>query len=224
MRKFSWLQKMRHGRDSEPNLEKYVEGGGERQASKSLQGIRDDHLGRYELVLPYVSPKAKVLDMACGVGYGSHMIATETDCQSILAVDISEDAIAYGESYYSSDKIQYRCDNCFSTELKAGTYDIAISFETIEHINDDQTLLKIFFDSLKPEGLLFLSTPNQLEMPYTKSYFPFHIKHYLPSDLKALVESSGFKILEVFSQPDNTSREFIEGWNGKFNILVCLKM
>ncbi|MFK8186332.1 MAG: class I SAM-dependent methyltransferase [Phormidesmis sp.] len=224
MRELSWLQKKRYEKDSDTSLEKYVGGGGERQASKYLQGIRDDHLGRYELVLPYVSPQAKVLDMACGVGYGSYMIASETNCQSILAVDISKDAIAYGESYYSSEKIQYRCDNCFTTDIEAAIYDIAISFETIEHIKDDETLLKIFFDSLKPEGLLFLSTPNQLEMPYTKDYFPFHVKHYLPSDLKVLVESSGFKILEVFSQPNNTSREFIEGWNGKFNILVCLKM
>ena len=200
-----------------------VAGGGERQAAKTLEGIRDDHLGRYEFAASYIPNNANVLDMACGIGYGSCILARQTDCSSILSIDISEDAIAYAKEYYASEKISYRQGDCLTTSLEKESYEAIVSFETIEHIENDQALFIRFSECLKPGGRLILSTPNQLIMPFDEDVFPFHIKHYTPTELTSLVESSGLKILEIFSQPDNTSKHMVNGWNGKFNILVCSK-
>lgn len=226
------IQKLKILRKTEPNqkltvspvtTELVARGGGERQASPTLEGIRDDHTGRYRLATEYIENNATVLDMACGVGYGTYIISTETNCNQILAVDISKEAIDYANKFYNSSKITYRQDNCLTTKLDSNSFDVIVSFETIEHINEDRSLISRFFDALKPGGKLLISTPNQLEMPFEPDTFPFHIKHYTPDEFTDLLETGGFSIEKVFSQPDNMSSLIIPGWKGKFNIVVCSK-
>lgn len=204
-------------------LEHFVSGGGERQAAPNLQGIRADHVGRYQLATQFVVPSADILDMACGVGYGAYLLAKETDCKAITAVDINADAIEYGKAHYNSHKIRYFQEDCLNISFPENTFDTIVSFETIEHIKEDFLLMQRFYSFLKPGGKLLLSTPNQTRMPFSPGSFPFHVRHYTPKELEDVVKKSGLYISNIFSQPDNQSSKVIKGWDGLFNIVVCCK-
>jgi len=197
--------------------------GGERQASPSLEGIRADHRGRYEFALRFIARGAQVLDLACGVGYGSYMVANRTHCERIVSVDNSDDAIAYGLKYYYSPKINYQRADCFSIGLTPEHFDIILSYETIEHITNERPLLKKFHQALKPSGYLLCSTPNQRKVPFSSVTHPFHIRHYTPEEFRELLEISGFYIEQFWSQGNLFSSELTEGWDGLFNIAVCRK-
>ena len=201
---------------------------GERQVSRTLDGIRFDHLGRYELVLDYIKDSDLVLDLACGIGYGSYLMAHSNKNIYVDGVDISKDAINFAKKHYCLNNTSYFCCDAFefpnSLLPKDKKYSKIISFETIEHIYDDVNLLKIFDSLLMEDGLLFLSTPNQEFMPFDKLKFPYHYKHYLPDELEKLLISCGFKIISIFSQQTNTDRELISGWRGVFNIVICKKI
>ena len=200
-----------------------IKGGGERQASKELKGISLDHKKRYELATKYMLSGTRLLDIACGVGYGSYILAQESKCQNITAIDISDDAIAYANKYYYSPKITYKQGDCVSYPLEQETYDMVVSFETIEHIENDRLFLDRVFMALKPGGTLALSTPNEAVVPYEPEAFPFHVRHYTPEQLEDILTSCGFTIDEVFSQVDKRSPSPIPGWNGKYNIVICSK-
>jgi len=204
-------------------LEVKVQGGGERQASQVLEGIRKDHLARYELAAEYLKKGDHVLDMACGVGYGSFILANNTKTKKVTAVDLSRDAIAYAEKYYNSPKIDYSLSDCLTVQLADGFYDLIVSFETIEHVSAPELLLERFSKTLKPGGLLILSTPSQITQPFSRDRFPFHVKHFTPTEICDLVKRYNFFLEEVSSQPDNSTRDLVQGWDGLFNILVCKK-
>ena len=71
---------------------------GERQVSNTLSGIAHDHKDRYAFAAKYLSDhfgSIKVIDAACGIGYGSFIMATYG--HKIMAFDISEEAIAFAE-------------------------------------------------------------------------------------------------------------------------------
>ena len=180
-------------------------------------------MARYEFAADFVSEGAKVLDLACGVGYGSYILATTTKCQRVLAIDISKEAIEYARQYYSSPKITYCQGDCLSIALEVATFDIVVSFETIEHIQQPGLLLSRFFTVLKPGGKLILSTPNELAMPFKRRKYPFHVRHYTPEEITGLVRGAGFSIEKVFSQSSKLLFVPTSGWGGGYIILVCLK-
>lgn len=197
--------------------------GGERQASPSLEGIRADHRGRYEFAVEFIVKGSQVLDLACGVGYGSYMLANRSLCEKIVSVDSSIDALAYGSKYYNSPKIDYRLGDCLSIVLEPEFFDIVLCFETIEHIENERQLLEKFHQALKPQGRLLCSTPNQKNVPFDPNTHPFHIRHYTPEEFMKLLEQSGFYIEQVWSQKNLFSSEVTKGWDGLFNIAVCRK-
>lgn len=65
---------------------------GERQVAPDVSGIRRDHVARYEFVAGRLVPGSRVLDLACGVGYGAHILAKAG--HKVIAVDASPEAIA----------------------------------------------------------------------------------------------------------------------------------
>lgn len=200
-----------------------VQGNGERQAAPTLDGIRPDHVARYEFAARLIPRRGRVLDMACGVGYGAYIMSRSRRCAEILAVDRSAQAIEYAKQCYSSSKIAYRLDDCLTTPLEPESYDLAVCFETIEHIQQPEQLLGRFCAALRPHGRLVLSTPNQAALPYSAAAFPFHVRHYRPAELEDLIGRSGLSIQEAYSQPSLKTKRIVSGWEGCFNIAVCAK-
>lgn len=109
---------------------------------------RDLHLYRYAKAREFIY--GKVLDVACGWGYGSFMLQGKAD--KIIGIDIDYEAIIYARNHYPDiEFIEWDIDK--ETLPKA---DCIVSFETIEHLKDPERFLKNIKESA---DLIFLSTP-----------------------------------------------------------------
>jgi len=94
------------------------------------------HINRYLFAKDFITPKDSVLDLACGSGYGTSILASAA--KHAYGVDISASAIAYAKRYNLNDNTSFQKSDLFSNRISA---DVVVSFETIEHIPDDFNLI-----------------------------------------------------------------------------------
>jgi predicted SAM-dependent methyltransferase len=196
---------------------------GERQISPELKGIREDHRNRYDfasLILAEQKPKC-ILDLACGIGYGSKILADKVACP-VTGVDIDKGAIEYARTHYQSEQVQYFCADAKTIEFDQ-SFDAIVSFETIEHVDFDEALLSKFYQMLSPGGTFICSTPNQDVMPFDKEKFKYHIKHYTLKEISILIIQCGFSIVGTYTQKKPQYGLVEAGDDGCFTILVCQK-
>ncbi len=120
------------------------------------------HLGRYEWaarVLEQLPQRSRVLDCACGVGYGSRKLADIFG--RVDAVDVFEDAIQMARERYNDSRIVWHCLDAAKLReaFKEASFDAIVSFQTIESIADDEKFLDDLRELLKPGGVLLIDTP-----------------------------------------------------------------
>lgn len=197
---------------------------GERQIAKSLSGIRPDHINRYAFAKDQLMPlqPSAVLDLACGIGYGTALLAEALKCR-VVGVDIDTGAIQYARQHYSPDGTEFIQADARLVELEPSTFDAIVSFETIEHVPFDLELLQKFHRVLKAGGTLVVSTPNQDVMPFDAEKFQYHIKHYTVDEFVRLVQAAGFQVAGCYQQKDPHGGVVEPGHEGAFTILVCRK-
>ena len=171
------------------------------EAERWVQGfiskrVEDEHLTRYKLAGKYSQGK-KVLEVAGGSGYGSLVLATEGNAASVWSADIDKDSVRYGALRYPHENITREvmdvADMKFNSE-----FDVAISFETIEHVKDADGFLQTLNRALKPGGLLIISTPIASETT-TKPHNKFHVIEWSYSDFHKKLTPL-FRIDQVFVQ------------------------
>jgi 2-polyprenyl-3-methyl-5-hydroxy-6-metoxy-1,4-benzoquinol methylase len=180
---------------------------------KPSNGLLLEHLARYSFSIPYV--KGRVLDIACGSGYGTHMIAKAckkvTDC--IVGVDVDPYTIKYATKQYHHPKIKYQEVDAINPKLPfvLGKYDTILSFETIEHVTDDMIFMKNLYNLLKPGGTLVLSTPFGQGRGKPCSS-PFHIHQYTKQEFIELFQD--FSHVEYYFQRGVAIELGLSGNNG----------
>lgn len=184
---------------------------GERQVAPNTDGIRADHVARYALAAKKVS--GQVLDSACGVGYGTYMLAPF--CDEVFGVDRCKEAIAYANRHYPIPNGGYITSDVADVH---GMWDWVVSFETVEHVEDDSGLVAAY---RKKSRRLIASVPNEVLEPKTPGRFPHHFRHYTPSEFEALLTSAGWRVTEWFCQPSPTSPVIKPGVSGRTIIAVC---
>ena len=159
-----------------------------------------EHASRYQFAAKYVADR-HVLDIACGVGYGSDLLAKQSS-RSIISVDISEEAIRHGIRHYENRKIAFLVGDATAIPLKDSVVDVVVSFDTLEHIKVYTTFILEVKRCLRPGGFFIVSTPNaerSVHPPRPPSN-PFHVKEFTRNDLISLLTSGGFAIDDVFGQ------------------------
>lgn len=194
--------------------------GGERQAAPSLERYRADHRGRYRFATAYAHPGAKVLDLACGVGYGCRILADQSACASVVGIDLSADAIAYGTKHFAGDRVSLRVGDALQVPDPGAPFDLVTSFETLEHL-DAARLLPRLRGWLSEKGVLIASVPNERALPLSPERFPYHLRHYTPDEFEALLAAAGLRVTEMHSQHDPESEELRGDRDGLFLVAVC---
>lgn len=161
-----------------------LEDTGERMIPEFHKGhnIYGAHIGRYQAGLSVVESKI-VLDIACGSGYGTKLMAAKA--RKVYGVDIDEETINYAKEHFSGKNITYLVGSGTKIPLDNNTVDVVVSYETIEHIDDYGTFINEVKRVLKPDGLFLLSTPNDIE--YMEGNH-FHIHEFVYNELLALVK------------------------------------
>lgn len=186
-----------------------------RQWAREFQDITPHHLGRYLLASRYAS--GRVLDAACGCGYGSKILHEETG--DVVGVDIEAEAIEWARSNFPGP--QYIHGDILQAPW-AGSFETVVSLETIEHLKDPRPALEGFRNCCT--GSLIVSVPNQKRYPFdpgrfAKDKYP-HFRHYTPEQFEELLESCGFAVMEFFCQKDKRG-EIYGGADGMFLIAIC---
>lgn len=184
---------------------------GERQVAPTREGIRRDHVSRYEFAREQLKPGSKVVDLACGVGYGSDLLASAG--HKVTGIDINREAIAYAAEHYAGNGARFVCASGDDLELKE--FDAVVSFETIEHVRDPVALLRGF---RKAAPRLIASVPNEEKFPFTGQQF--HFRHYTKSDFEGLLLEAGWKAVAWFGQ-EGPHSEVEPGMNGRTLIVVA---
>lgn len=119
----------------------------------------EEHLCRYRFSQKFVKNK-RVLDAACGAGFGSKMLQA-AGASHVLGIDIDEACLENARKTYGHDQISYTYGNVNKLELEDKSFDIIVSFETIEHIDDGSVWIKESARLLKDDGFFIVSTPNR---------------------------------------------------------------
>jgi ubiquinone/menaquinone biosynthesis C-methylase UbiE len=140
------------------------------------------HLASYEFALTHLKPQDRVLDVGCGTGYGSSLLAGS--CAEVVGIDYSADAIEYALKQYSSPKCSFICGDAAKTDLAENSFDAVCSVQVIEHMQDQEGFVKEVKRVLTPGGVFVAATPNTLTYsPGAEVGFDFHYKEYEPAEL-----------------------------------------
>ena len=207
------LETLNNKKEKQGSKERFALNSGERQIGKTISDIRKDHVVRYELVGDFLSKNVDDTsalfggDIFCGNGYGSNIISQRINCFS-LGFDASAEAIALANNYFANEKLFFSVKK-FPFFLPSHIFDFIVSFETIEHLVEDISLIEVFETSLKKGGYLFLSAPNEEICSYEKNNYQFHIKHYTFSDIINILKKSG--CFELISWYGNGAYNFENG-------------
>lgn len=128
---------------------------------KPTNGLLLEHTARYYFSTPYV--QGRVLDIACGTGYGSQMVVKtrKEEIKEMIGVDIDDETLKYAKANYFHPLLSFEKGDVVDRKLpeRLGKFDTILSFETIEHVEDEQLFMKNMYELLKPGGILVLSTP-----------------------------------------------------------------
>ncbi len=145
-----------------------------------------EHWHRYLLAQQYVMG-LRVLDIASGEGYGSHLLS---NCAaSVVGVDVSADAVTHAASRYRAGNLRYVAASCVCIPEPAASFDVIVSFETIEHIVEHEAFLREVDRLLAPDGMFIISSPNRPEYSDRTNYKnEFHVKELDRAELKALLD------------------------------------
>jgi SAM-dependent methyltransferase len=126
--------------------------------ARAEEGEFQDHLARY-LYAQGLIAGGNVLDLGCGDGYGSALLAEKA--RWVLATDISEEAVRRARRQYRKGNLAFAVMDATAPAVLAGRFDLVCAFEVIEHLEDPERFLAQVKHLLRPRGFLLLSTPNQ---------------------------------------------------------------
>lgn len=161
----------------------------------------DAHCVRYRYAAGFVRPGDRVLDVACGLGYGSRMLYETSQAGSVLGVDLSDFGINYAVAHYGlPGKVEYAVGDAESlNDIADASIDFIAAFETIEHVPHPDRYLQELKRVLAPGGRVMLCAPNDWTDETGNDPNPFHLHVYTWDKLKAEV-SSHFLLEKAFVQ------------------------
>lgn len=170
---------------------------GERFAPELKGAIWHEHWHRYCVAAPLARGK-RVLDAACGEGYGSFLLAGEA--RDIVGVDIAAEAVAHAGARYRAPNLRYVRGSCTALPFPDACVDLVVSFETIEHLAEQAAMLAEFRRVLAPGGVLVISSPNKdVYSGAEQVENEFHVKELTRDELRALL-APGFPRQRWYAQ------------------------
>ena len=150
-----------------------------------------EHVHRYAFARAFARGR-RVLDAACGEGYGTALLATVA--QSAVGVDIDAAAVQRArDACRDRGNARFVEGSVAALPLPDASVDLVVSFETIEHLAaaDQPRMIAEFARVLAPGGTLLLSSPNRPEYSDVRSYRnPFHLHELDRDELARLLEPS----------------------------------
>lgn len=171
---------------------------GERFTPECVREIWYEHWHRYAFALDLVRGK-RVLDAACGEGYGSDLLARSA--ASVVGVDLSEAAIAHARQRYDArPNLQFVQGDATQLPFEDARFDVVVSFETLEHLHAQERLIEGFARVLAEDGVLVISSPDKRTYSDAMGFQnEFHVRELYREELIDLL-SPHFRSIRLYGQ------------------------
>ncbi|MEE8495931.1 MAG: class I SAM-dependent methyltransferase, partial [Xanthomonadales bacterium] len=184
-----------------------------------------EHLHRYVLAGELATGK-RVLDAACGEGYGSAHLARTA--KTVIGIDVSPAAITHASERYRADNLEFQLADACNLPFKDDEFECIVSFETLEHLEDQSGLLKEFRRVLEPGGFALISSPDKASYSDRHQHEnEFHVRELYRDELEALLgEQFPARILlrqklvfhsAIWSEEANHQVAFHQSENGRIS-------
>jgi 2-polyprenyl-3-methyl-5-hydroxy-6-metoxy-1,4-benzoquinol methylase len=147
------------------------------------------HLAVYEWIAARVGG-SRVLDLACGEGYGSDVLANRA--AAVVGLDANPEAHEHARLRYIRPNLSFE-RGLVETYGEPGSFDAVVFLQTIEHVQDPVAVLGHVHSLLAPGGAAYISTPNVLTLAppgAERSGNPWHIKEYRAPEFRELCETA----------------------------------
>jgi 2-polyprenyl-3-methyl-5-hydroxy-6-metoxy-1,4-benzoquinol methylase len=166
------------------------------------------HEFAYRHVAQFVSCR-QAIDVGCGTGYGTALLARTATF--VEGVDYSAEAIAFCNSHYAASNILFRQSR--AEELSSDRrFDVAVSFQVIEHLQDTDGFLQRLSSVVRPGGTIFLTTPNARAVVREKDANPFHHSEMNHGQMEQLLTAHfrSFELLGIGYRSPNLLRSVLQ--------------
>lgn len=196
---------------------------GERFTPECVREIRYEHWHRY-LFAWRIAKDRRVLDAACGEGYGSALLARTA--ASVRGLDIDAASIAHARERYARENLRYDVGDATDLDVAPASFDLVVSFETLEHVEAQERMLEGFARALGDDGILVVSSPDKHTYSEVAGFRnEFHTRELYREELLAMLKPHfphvrlyGQKLLfqsAIWSQ--DGSGGACEAWTGPAN-------
>lgn len=170
---------------------------GERLVTSVITRDTIDHLHRYAITSKYTKDKI-VLDIASGEGYGTNLISK--NAKFVYGVDIDKDSIEHAKNKYKSENIKFLHGSTDKIPLGNHSVDVVVSYETIEHHDRHDEMMKEIKRVLKPDGIVIISTPDKYYYSDIRNFNnKFHVKELYKKEFSDLI-SKYFINIQLLNQ------------------------
>ena len=157
-----------------------------------------EHLHRYAYASRIARGK-RVLDIGCGEGYGSAILAAHA--ASVIGVDLDAATVAHAHRKYSNANLDFLIASAAELPFSL-RFDLAVCFEVLEHLEDQIGMVAEIRRVLTPEGVLIISTPDKRTYTDETGFEnPFHVHELYLEELEELLRGQ-------FSQIQMLGQEF----------------
>ena len=158
---------------------------GERFLPECTGEIWAEHWHRYLFAAGFVAD-LEVLDIACGEGYGSSLLARKA--RTVTGVDIDEATVANARNRYRGPNLRFAQGSVSAIPFPDRSFDCVVSFETLEHVAEQEEMLSELKRVLRPTGFVIVSTPNRIEYSDKRAFRnEFHVRELDGAEFRGLL-------------------------------------
>lgn len=170
------------------------------------------HLFAYEFAEEQLPENCVVLEAGSGEGYGTYKLSLSPKIKNIIGLDVDKEAILHASKKYTRNNCVFQLYDGNKIPFPNAYFDAAISFQVIEHIENDQNYISEIYRVLKDSGILILTTPNRIYRlkPGQKPWNRFHVREYDEKSLKKILQTkfTNTKIFGIKGNQEMQKNEF----------------
>lgn len=157
---------------------------------------KNQQIKRYRYAAEIISPADIVVDAACGVGYGSHILSKKA--KRVISIDLSDRFLWYAQEHYRSKNIEYvQADLEQGIPISSDSVECVVSLGTVERLKDWQNFFKSISNVLKSNGTLVVSLPHPENNPHW--HHQYHICELKLEDILKILNRD-FRDIDVMGQ------------------------
>lgn len=149
---------------------------------------------------------SQVLDAGSGYGQYTYSLAKVSNSWNINAVDVKTEQVEDCNSFFRKlglgNRVKFEVQD-LTAYIAPSRYSLILSVDVMEHIEDDRSVFKNFYQSLASKGILLISTPSDqggsdAHDHDDASFIEEHVRNgYSKEDITEKLQSAGFRNIDV---------------------------